>query len=100
MSQTPREIEIHLPLETLVKIICRLPQEDLIEVHQRIDEHLKSQLSNAPLPIEDPDFWATDVGRMILTEADDSISTEDVLKATSRIKGSLAAEVAAERDER
>jgi hypothetical protein len=100
MSQTSRDVEIHLPLETLIKIICQLPEKDLIEVRQQIDVRLQNHLSDPLLPVEDSGFWATDLGQSILAEADDRISMDDALKATARIKGSLAAEVAAERDER
>jgi len=50
--------------------------------------------------LEDAEFWDTDLGREILAEADPSISLEEALKMTSRIKGSLASDIIAEREER
>lgn len=62
----------------------------------------KGRLPGKPYadPIEDLAFWSTELGQMILAEADDQVSMEDGLKATSGIRGDLSDEVTAERDER
>ena len=100
MTQSEKEVEIHLPLNSLVDTICNLPPEDLEEVRPHIEDRWQKPGTSLPKSAEETDFGATDLGRKILSEADPSISLEKVLEITSRIKGSLAAEIIAEREER
>lgn len=98
MAHSNREVEIHLPLEKLIETVCNLPSEDLTEIKRRIEARLRRADTSESL--EDAEFWNTDLGREILAEADPSISLEEALKITSRIKGSLASDIVAEREER
>ena len=100
MTQSRKEVEIHLPLDSLVDTICNLPPEDLEEIRQRIEDRLQEPGTIPPEAAEEADFWDTDLRREILSEADPSISLEEVLKITSKIKGSLASGIIAEREER
>jgi hypothetical protein len=50
--------------------------------------------------VEDTQFWESELGQYIATQADDSIAIEDVRQALSVIRGSLVAEISRERDER
>lgn len=99
MSSLQKDIEIHLPFEKLTEALFHLAPEDLVEVKKRIDERLQSTLVPATTSPEEEKFWSTGLGQLILAEADDGISLEEVLKATSRIKNSLSAEAIAERDD-
>ena len=99
MSSLQKDIEIHLPFEKLTEALYHLPPEDLVEVKKHIDARLQSTLAPATTSPEEKEFWNTDLGQLILAEADAGISLEEVLKATSQIKNSLAAEAIAERDE-
>lgn len=98
MAPSSREVEIHLPLEKLIETVCKLPPEDLTEIKGRIEAQLEQ--TDTADSLGDAEFWNTDLGREILAEADPSISLEEVLKITSRIKGSLASDIIAEREER
>ena len=109
MAQNHKEVEIHLPLETLVDTLCKLSHEDLVEIKRRIEERLQNAgpivqrqdvLGETLDDVEDAEFWNTGPGREILTEAEPSVTLEDALKITSKIKGSLAADIIAERKER
>jgi hypothetical protein len=98
MAPSNREVEIHLPFEKLIETVCKLPPEDLTEIKRRIEFRL--QQTDTSESREDTEFWNTDLGREILAEADPSISLDEALKITSRIKGSLASDIIAEREER
>lgn len=100
MAHSNREVEIHLPLEKLIETVCNLPPEDLTEIKRRIEARLQQGDTEASEPLDGADFWNTDLGREILAEADPSIPREEVLRITSKIKGSLAADVISEREER
>ncbi len=100
MAHSTREVEIHLPLEKLIETVCNLPPEDLTEIKRRIEARLQQADADTSEPLEGADFWNTELGRAIRAEADTSITREEVLKITSKIKGSLAADVIAEREER
>lgn len=99
MRSDRKDIEIQLPLETLIDTLCKLPAEDLSEVKRRIEDCLQ-RADQSIDGLEDAEFWQTEPGREILAEADHSSSLEDVIKITSRIKGSLAQDIIAEREER
>jgi len=103
MEQHRKEVEIPVPFPKLVETVCNLPLEDLAEVKRQIESRLQGKdtgHSTSDEAIEDAEFWNSEFGRLVLAEADPDISMEAVLKATSRIRGSLAAEAIAERDER
>ena len=65
---------------------------------RRIEARL--QRTDTSEPLQDTAFWNTDLGREILAEADPSISLEEALRITSNIKGSLASDIIAEREDR
>lgn len=102
MAITDKDVSIQLPLEKLIETVCKLPAEDLMEVRRRIEVQLQAghQTEDVPDDLEDQEFWDSELGREIIEEADSSITREEVLKATSSIKGSMAADIRAERDER
>jgi hypothetical protein len=50
--------------------------------------------------MEDTEFWNGGPGREILEAGEPSIALEEALKITAKIKGSLAADITAEREER
>ena len=99
MAHNSREVEIHLPLETLIETVCKLPPEDLAEIKRRITKRLHD-LDPMIDDVDHTEFWDTKWGREILAEADPSVTREEVFRITSKIKGSLAADVIAEREER
>ena len=100
MTQIHKEVEIHLPLTSLVDTICNLPPEDLEEVRRQIEAQLRKPAPSTEYDLQIREFWESDLGCEILAEADPSISFDEVLKITSKIKGSLAAAISAEREER
>jgi hypothetical protein len=51
-------------------------------------------------PIEDLEFWQSELGKYIEAEADERVSIESVRRVLAAIPGSMAAEVSTERDER
>lgn len=59
-----------------------------------------SPLNTHREPIEDLEFWQSELGKYIDAEADERVSIESVRQALAAIPGSMAAEVSAERDER
>lgn len=102
MARTEKDVEILLPLENLISTLCKLPPEDLREVKLRIEKQLEAldQFKNSLGELEDKEFWDSELGREIIVEADDTITREEVLRITSKYKGSMAADISAERDER
>ena len=100
MTHSRREVEIHLPLESLVDTICSLPSEDLVEIKRQIEDRLREPGTRVPISPEDAAFWNSELGREILSEANPSVSLEEALEITSKIKGSLVADITAEREER
>ncbi|HXF69448.1 MAG TPA: hypothetical protein VNK89_06550 [Thermoflexus sp.] len=102
MVRPDKRALIWLPLETLIDIICQLPPEDLMVVKQKAEERLQSAPPTLPLVVNDPhgEFWGSELGRMIIAEADDHVNIEEVRQLLSKLKGSLAADIIAERGER
>lgn len=100
-----REVEMRIPFETLVNLISQLPSKELAELQRRLDILLAKKISTstgeeiAILEPEDVDLWEGELGQYILEEADDSVAIEEVRQALSAIRGSMAAEVSADRDE-
>ncbi|MFT5365188.1 MAG: hypothetical protein ACI8V2_000125 [Candidatus Latescibacterota bacterium] len=102
MAITDKDVSIQLPLERLIETVCKLSSEDLMEVRRRIEAQLQTsyQIEDASHDLEDKEFWASDLGQEMMAEADSSITMEEVLKITSKIKGSMAKMISEERDER
>ena len=96
MAITDKDVHIQLPLENLIETVCKLAPEDLMEVKRRIDAQL--QISNQTK--DTSDLEDKELGQEIMDEADSSITREEVLKITSKFKGSMAKLIREERDER
>jgi len=98
------EINIPLPMDAFARIISQLPSDVLIELRRQIDQHLRSRrgtdLSALRAAVEDHEFWESELGQMIMAEADDRLTLEELRQSLASIKGSLADDVASERDER
>ncbi len=86
-------------LEKLIDTLCKLPTDDLKEVKRRLEKQLEeANRSREPLDdLHEDDLWGLDLGR---ETADDAASMREVLKITSKFKGSMAKVVSEERDER
>lgn len=100
MALNRKEVEVHLPLENLIDTLARLPAEDLREIERLIHDKLGMGKEAVPGISYESEFWETRLGREILAKADSSVTLEGVLEITSKIKGSIAADVAREREER
>ena len=101
MAITDKDVHIQLPLENLIETVCKLAPEDLMEVKRRIDAQLQiSNQTKDTSDLEDKEFWESELGQEIMDEADSSITREEVLKITSKFKGSMAKLIREERDER
>ena len=86
-------------LEKLIDTLCKLPPDDLKEVKRRLEKQLEeSNHSREPLDdLHEDDLWGLDLSRETV---DDAASMREVLKITSKFKGSIAKIVSEERDER
>ena len=86
-------------LEELIDTLCKLPPDDLKEVKRRLEKQLEeSNHSREPLDgLHEDDLWGLDLNRVA---TDDATSMREVLKITSKFKGSMAKIVSEERDER
>ncbi len=85
-------------LEKLIDTLCKLPSDDLKEVKRRLEKQLEeSNHSREPLDdLHEDDLWGLDLSR---ETADDAASMREVLRITSKFKGSIAKIVSEERDE-
>ncbi len=97
------EVRISIPLSEIVRSIDQLPTEALSQLLQAVETALakRADLKGAGegIPVEDMQFWESELGQYILAEADENIAIEDVRQALSVIPGSLAMEISRERDE-
>jgi hypothetical protein len=86
-------------LEKLIDTLCKLPPDDLKEVKRRLEKQLaESNHSQKSLDdLHEDDLWGLDLGRETVNDA---ASMKEVLKITSKFKGSMAKIVSEERDER
>ncbi len=86
-------------LEKLIDTLCKLPPDDLKEVKRRLEKQLEeSNHSREPLgDLHEDDLWGLDLGRETVNDA---ASMKEVLKITSKFKGSMAKIVSEERDGR
>lgn len=99
---TSERVAVQLPLEALLDIIEQLPEDALKAVKRKVDERLKSLVSQLPPAINDPfgEFWSSELGQMIAREADTSTSIDEVRRILSKLSGSLAQDIQEERGER
>ena len=102
MTNVDKNVEINLPLENLIDTLCKLPPDTLREVKQRIERQLQdSDWSQEPLDyLHEDDLWGLEGNRESADDAEASASIEEVLRITSKFKGSMARIVSEERDER
>ncbi len=86
-------------LEKLIDTLCKLSPDDLKEVKRRLEKQLEeSNHSQKSLDdLHEDDLWGLNLSRK--TE-DDAVSMGEVLRITSKFKGSMAKIVSEERDER
>jgi hypothetical protein len=98
------EVQIPVPIGTLVKAIDQLSTEALWQLLHATEAALSARASHKPAvqgaQVEDEGFWESELGQYISAEADAGISIEEVRKALSVIPGSLAEDISRERDER
>lgn len=98
------EVQIPVPISTLVKAIDQLSTEALWQLFHATEGALATRASHKPeeqvAQVEDERFWESELGQYISAEADAGISIEEVRKALSVIPGSLAEDISRERDER
>jgi hypothetical protein len=98
------EVQIPVPISTLVKAIEQLSTEALRQLLHATEAALAARASHKPeeqvTQVEDERFWQSELGQYISAEADARISIEEVRKALSVIPGSLAEDISCERDER
>ncbi len=102
MTNVDKNVEINLPLENLIDTLCKLPPDTLREVKQRIERQLQEpDQSQEPLDdLHEDDLWGLGGNRESADGADSPASIEEVLRITSKFKGSMAKIVSEERDER
>ena len=103
-QQENSEIQIPVPLGSLIRAIDQLPTESLSQLLHATQAALATRVGTKikePVAlVEDEGFWESELGQYIAAEADDSVSVEEIRKALSAIPGSLAEEISRERDER
>jgi len=92
----PKHVTVQIPLETLLSILDQLPEETLVAIRQKLDKRIKTL---PPTIVNDSagEFWRSEIGKFILQEADESISTEDVRQLLRKLSGSLAQDILEER---
>ena len=100
MTNVDKNVEINLPLENLIDTLCKLPPDTLQEVKRRIEGQLQeSGRSQEQLDdLHEDDLWGLEGSRD--GDAEAPASMEEVLRITSKFKGSMAKIVREERDER
>ena len=100
MTNVDKNVEINLPLENLIDTLCKLPPDTLREVKQRIEKQLQdSERSQQPLDdLHEDDLWGLEWSRESADDAEAPATMEEVLRITSKFKGSMAKIVSEERD--
>ena len=96
MTSVDKNVEINLPLENLIDTLCKLPPDTLREVKRRIERQLQEPLDD----LHEDDLWGLERNRESADDAEAPASMEEVLRITSKFKGSMAKIVREERDER
>ena len=99
MTNVDKNVEINLPLENLIETLCKLPPDTLREVKQRIEKQLQDpDRSQQPLDdLHEDDLWRLEWSRESADDAEAPASMEEVLRITSKFKGSMAKIVSEER---
>ena len=92
MTNADKNVEINLPLENLIDTLCNLPPDILREVKQRIERQLQA-LERSQQPLDDlheDDLWGLEWSRESADGVEAPASMEEVLRITSKFKGSMA----------
>ena len=99
MTNADKNVEINLPLENLIDTLCKLPSDTLREVKQRIEKQLQEpDRSQEPLDdLHEDDLWGLEWSRESSDDAEASATMEEMLRITSKFKGSMAKIVREER---
>ena len=99
MTNVDKNVEINLPLENLIDTLCKLPPDTLQEVKRRIEGQLQeSGRSQEQLDdLHEDDLWGLEGSRESDDDAEAPASMEEVLRITSKFKGSMAKIVNEER---
>ena len=102
MTNVDKNVEINLPLENLIDTLCNLPPDTLREVKQRIEKQLQDpDQSQEPLDdLHEDDLWGLEGSRESADGVEAPATMQEVLRITSKFKGSMAKIVSEERDER
>ena len=92
MTNVDKNVEINLPLENLIDTLCKLPPDTLREVKQRIERQLQEpDRFQEPLDdLHEDDLWGLEGSRENTDDAEAPASMEEVLRITSKFKGSMA----------
>ena len=92
MTNSDKNVEINLPLENLIGTLCNLPPDTLREVKQRIEKQLQDpDQSQQPLDdLREDDLWGLEGSRESADGVETPTSMEEVLRITSKFKGSMA----------
>ncbi len=92
MTNADKNVEINLPLENLIDTLCKLPPDTLREVKQRIEKQLQDpDRSQQPLDdLHEDDLWGLEGSRESADGVEAPVSMEEVLRITSKFKGSMA----------
>ena len=99
MADVDKNVEINLPLKNLIDTLCKLPPDTLREVKQRIERQLQEpDRSQQPLDdLHEDDLWGLEGSRESADGVEDPASMEEILRITSKFKGSMAKIVSEER---
>jgi hypothetical protein len=99
MTNVDKNVEINLPLENLIDTLCKLPPDTLREVKQRIERQLQEPDQSQGLldDLHEDDLWGLEWSRESADDAEAPASMEEVLRITSKFKGSMAKIVSEER---
>lgn len=102
MTSIDKNVEINLPLKDLIDTLCKLPPDTLREVKRRIERQLQKPDRSQKLldDLHEADLWGLEWNRENADATEASTSMEEVLRITSKFKGSMAKIVSEERDER
>ena len=99
MTDVDKNVEINLPLENLIDTLCNLPPDTLKEIKQRVERQLQA-LERSQQPLDDlheDDLWGLEWSRESADGVEAPASMEEVLRITSKFKGSMAKIVSEER---
>lgn len=99
MTNADKNVEINLPLKNLIDTLCKLPPDTLREVKQRLERQLQEpDRFQEPLgDLHEDDLWGLEWSRESADGAEAPATMEEVLRITSKFKGSMAKIVSEER---